>query len=164
MLTEPFAWSAYPGALLAFSLPMNHLVSPGPRILLSPLVAMQGKRALPSSRMEIPVSIRPARTLDPFPPGLLSPSQGGPADHLLSLARWLQHRQMLGQGSDSPHSLPCLSHLGVCVPVRATTRSPLSQKTRMELKGHSIRSQECWGQVPALPPPLCDLAQAQAPL
>lgn len=105
MLTEPFARSAYPGALLAFSLPMNHLFSPGPRILLSPLVAMQGRRALPSSREEIPVSIRPARTLDPFPPGLLSPSQGGPAYHLLSLACCHQHRQMLGQGSDSTHSL-----------------------------------------------------------
>lgn len=88
MLTEPFAWPTGLGAFPAFS-PMNHLFSPHPRILFSPLIPVEGDFPHSQAWNGDPSVQPPGLTLDLFPLGhlgLLPLSQGGPAHHLLSLA------------------------------------------------------------------------------
>lgn len=166
MLTGCFAWAA---RLSAGSSP--YLISPResplfpspPHPPLTPSTSAGTVASLPHWDGDPAVQL-PGQDAGPLPtraPGLelVALSQGGPAHCLLSLACRQHSGPTPGQGSDTAHIQPVPAGSG-CVPIKANAETPISQEIRLELVGHSARSQGCWGQVPALPPPLCDLAQA----
>ena len=166
MLTGCFAWAARPSAGSSPYLisPRESPPSPSPpRPPLTPSTSA-GTVAPHTPWDGDPAVQLPGQDAGPLPTrapglGLVVLSQGGPAHCLLSLACRQHSGPTLGQGSDTAHIQP-VPPGAAGFPSRLTLSPPISQEIRMELMGHSARSQGCWGQVPALPPRLCDLAQA----